>query len=89
MLGQVRNSIGAKVILVAGLAIAGVMFTSNLFLVSQSRDRSTELVLDQARLEAEKIAVQINSDIGIAAAGGRSSANPLAGQTTMHQAAVA
>jgi hypothetical protein len=45
MLKFVRNTIGAKVVRVAGVSIAGVMLVSNVYLVAMSRERLGTLVV--------------------------------------------
>lgn len=68
------KSLAAKLILVTGLAIALVLFISNVFLISQTRDRVQQLTMDQANSEAKSISNGIAADIGELASAARSMA---------------
>ena len=58
------KSLAAKLILVTGVAIALVLFISNFFLISQTRDRVQALTLDQATAEAKSISNEVAANIG-------------------------
>ncbi len=58
------KSLSTKLILVTSLAIAVVLAISNLFLISQTRDRVSSLTMAQAEAEARSIANEVAVDIG-------------------------
>ena len=71
MFALFTRSIAAKLLLVAGAAIALVLLLSNLVLVSQTRDRVQDLTMRQAGSEAKAIAREIAGDIGELASAAR------------------
>jgi methyl-accepting chemotaxis protein len=73
----IRRSLALKLLVVTGLAIAAVLLSSNLYLISQSRDRVKALIMDQAILEAKKLSEQINADVGVMASATRTMAGVL------------
>ncbi|MDX3926591.1 MAG: methyl-accepting chemotaxis protein [Shinella sp.] len=68
------KSIATKLIAVTGGTIALVLLASNFTLISESQDRVSTLVYNDARAQAEGIASDIASDIGALAAAARSMA---------------
>lgn len=66
------KSLSTKLILVTSLAIAVVLVISNLFLISQTRDRVSSLTMAQAEAEARSIANEVAVDIGQLAGAARS-----------------
>ncbi|KAA0700034.1 methyl-accepting chemotaxis protein [Neorhizobium sp. P12A] len=68
------KSLAAKLILVTGVAIALVLFISNFYLISQTRDRVQTLTMDQANSEAKSISNEIAANIGELASAARSMA---------------
>ncbi|EHS51468.1 methyl-accepting chemotaxis sensory transducer with Cache sensor [Rhizobium sp. PDO1-076] len=68
------KSLAAKLILVTGVAIAVVLFVSNLFLISQTRNRVETLTMDQANAEAKAIATDVGAAVGELAGAARSMA---------------
>ncbi len=68
------KSLAAKLILVTGIAIALVLFVSNFYLISQTRDRVQSLTMDQANTEAKSISNEIAANIGELASAARSMA---------------
>jgi methyl-accepting chemotaxis protein len=68
------KSLAAKLILVTGVAIALVLFISNFYLISQTRDRVQTLTMDQANTEAKSISNEIAANIGELASAARSMA---------------
>ena len=73
------KSLAAKLIVVTGLAIALVLFVSNVFLIAQTRDRVQTLTMDQANTEAKSIANEIATNIGELASAARSMAAVIGG----------
>ena len=71
MLALFSRSIAAKLLAVTGIAIALVLFLSNLVLISQTRDRVHALTMQQADAEAKSIAREIAGDIGELASAAR------------------
>lgn len=72
------KSLAAKLILVTGVAIAVVLFVSNLFLISQTRSRVETLTMDQANAEAKAIATYVAAAVGEQAGAARSMAGVIA-----------
>ena len=68
------NSLAAKLMAVSGVSIALVMLSSNLVLISQSRDRVETLTMAQASSEAKAIANDISAQVGQLAGAARSMA---------------
>ncbi|MHA7969534.1 methyl-accepting chemotaxis protein [Rhizobium sp. CAU 1783] len=70
----ISRSIAAKLLVVTGVAIAAVLFISNLILITQTRDRVQNLTMEQANSEAKAIANGVAVDIGELASAARSMA---------------
>ncbi|MGL3608347.1 methyl-accepting chemotaxis protein [Rhizobium sp. G187] len=68
------QSLASKLILVTGVAIAIVLFFSNLVLISQTRQRVEALTMDQANAEAKAIATDVGAAVGELAGAARSMA---------------
>ncbi|MBN9033141.1 MAG: chemotaxis protein [Rhizobiales bacterium 63-7] len=68
------NSLAAKLMAVSGVSIALVMLSSNLVLISQSRDRVESLTMAQASSEAKAIANDISAQVGQLSGAARSMA---------------
>ena len=72
MLKFISRSIAAKLLVVTGVAIAAVLFVSNLILITQTRDRVQNLTMEQANSEAKAIANGVAADLGELASAARS-----------------
>ncbi|MEN3147451.1 methyl-accepting chemotaxis protein [Neorhizobium sp. IRAMC:178] len=68
------KSLSTKLILVTSLVIAVVLVLSNLFLISQTRNRVSTLTMAQAQAEARSIANEVAVDMGQLAGAARSMA---------------
>ncbi|KQV39387.1 MULTISPECIES: methyl-accepting chemotaxis protein [unclassified Rhizobium] len=65
MLKSIRKSLTLKLIAVTGTAIVSVLVVSNLIMISQTRDRVTELLTDHGRSEARGLASNVAGDIAV------------------------
>ncbi|MFT4184244.1 MAG: methyl-accepting chemotaxis protein [Rhizobium sp.] len=68
------KSLAAKLILVTGVAITLVLIVSNVFLISQTRDRVEQLTMAEANSEAKSISNEIAANVGELASAARSMA---------------
>ncbi|MCJ8520432.1 methyl-accepting chemotaxis protein [Pseudorhizobium tarimense] len=71
------KSLSTKLILVTGVAIAIVLLISNLVMISQTRNRVSELTMNQAQTEARAIANDIAAEIGQLAGAARTMAGTI------------
>ena len=76
MLKFISRSIAAKLLVVTGVAIAAVLFVSNLILITQTRDRVQNLTMEQANSEAKAIANGVAADLGQLASAARNALFP-------------
>lgn len=74
MLKLFSHSIAAKLLAVTGAAVTAVLLLSNIFLISDSRDRVHALIMEQAKAEARSISEEIAGDIGELASAARTMA---------------
>ena len=68
------KSLATKLIAVTGGTIALVMLASNFVLISESQDRVSKLIYDEARTQAKAISADISGNVGELAGAARSMA---------------
>ncbi len=66
------QSLSTKLIIVTGVAIAVLLVISNLFLISQTSDRVSALIIEQANVEARAIGNEVAVEVGQLAGAARS-----------------